>query len=187
MHFEKDEIYHIAISVVTISLAFSLFRIDFISAFLTVGMGFVLHEMAHKYVAQRYGCYAVYRAWTMGLAFALLLAIATQGGFIFAAPGAVYIYGRHLTKEHNGKIALAGPMINFILAIFFLALGSFYTGFRDFAWSGAYVNSFLAVFNMIPWHPFDGEKVKAWNAGAWGVSFALMLALMGAMMFGVIG
>jgi len=40
-------------------------------------------------------------------------------GFIIAAPGAVFIRGM-ITRERNGKISLAGPMTNIVLAILFL-------------------------------------------------------------------
>ncbi|MBI2660325.1 metalloprotease, partial [Candidatus Woesearchaeota archaeon] len=34
------------------------FYIKFIIASLSVGVGFLLHELGHKIVAQRYGCFA---------------------------------------------------------------------------------------------------------------------------------
>src|SRR3989338_1249895 len=34
----------------------------FLMALLTAGLGFLLHELAHKFVAQRYGCVAEFRA-----------------------------------------------------------------------------------------------------------------------------
>jgi len=57
---------------------------------LTVGVssGFLLHEMAHKFVALHFGYFAEYRANMTGLALAIVMAFS---GFLFAAPGAVMI------------------------------------------------------------------------------------------------
>ncbi|MDI6855821.1 MAG: site-2 protease family protein, partial [Candidatus Thermoplasmatota archaeon] len=80
-------------------------------ALLAVATGFLLHELMHKLVAQKYGCWAEYRAFPFGLVLALLMSAA---GFVFAAPGAVYIMGS-ITKKENGKISLAGPLINIVI------------------------------------------------------------------------
>src|SRR3989344_3276063 len=73
-------------------------------AFFTAGIGFLLHELMHKYVAQRYGLQAEFRAFYNMLWLALLFSLF---GFIFAAPGAVFIRGM-INKEKNGKISVAG-------------------------------------------------------------------------------
>jgi len=186
LKFGFEEILHIVISVITISVAFSLFRADFWLILFTLGLGFILHELAHKYVAQMYGAFAVYRAWTLGLLVALGLAVITEGRFIFAAPGAVVIYGKHLTHAQNGKIAIAGSTMNFILAILFLSIGFANPGSKDFAWTGAYINAFLGAFNMIPIYPLDGQKVQAWNETAWLAITILCWGLLLGFMTGLI-
>jgi len=40
----------------------SEFFILIVLSAITVGLGFLLHELAHKYVAQKYGCWAEFRA-----------------------------------------------------------------------------------------------------------------------------
>lgn len=166
------EAMHIIASVITISLAFSLFKnnnflnVDyFLMILLSVGSAFILHELGHKYAALHFGVHAEYRAWTTGLFLAVMMAFFTQGRFVFAAPGAVYIFGR-VTNEQNGKIALAGPAMNFLLAIFFLSL-YFFGGAPDFAVMGAYINLLLGGFNMLPFGPLDGAKIARWNQTAW--------------------
>ena len=171
----KTEAAHILVSVVTISLAFSLFKTEvfdpgyFLLILTTVGVAFIFHELAHKYVAMHYGAHAEYRAWTTGLFLALVLAFVTQGGFVFAAPGAVYIFGR-VTREQNGKISLAGPAMNLVLAIVFLAVAlALGSGSQLSSWAatGAFVNVFLGAFNMLPFPPLDGSKVMAWDKRVW--------------------
>jgi len=59
-------------------------------AFFTAGIGFLLHELMHKYFAIKYGLRAEFHAYYPGLWIALALSFF---GFILAAPGAVYISG----------------------------------------------------------------------------------------------
>ncbi|MBI5224384.1 site-2 protease family protein [Candidatus Micrarchaeota archaeon] len=186
MKFEENELLHIAVSVITISLAFSLYAGTFWLILATLGLGFILHELAHKYVAQSYGAFAVYRAWTFGLLLALGLAIFTEGKFIFAAPGAVVIFGRHLTQKQNGKIAIAGSVTNFALSLIFLSVAYAGIGYEDLARTGAYINAFLGAFNMIPIAPLDGQKVQAWSESAWLAITAACWGLLFLLMFGVI-
>lgn len=138
------------------------FLVVFITALFTAGVGFLLHELMHKYVAQSYGLFAEFKAFYNMLWFAIVLSLF---GFIIAAPGAVMISGR-VTKEKNGKISLAGPMTNIVLAFVFLILILVLNAggiFRYFLGFGLTINSLLAAFNMIPIMPFDGAKVIEWN------------------------
>lgn len=179
MSLDKIELRDLTISWFSISLAFAIIyaRIDampildafFISA-IAVGTGFILHELAHKYVAIHYGAKAAFRMWPLGLVMAVGLAIVA--GVIFAAPGAVYVMGNVSTKK-NGIISLAGPVTNIILAILFLILSAFATqSFLIQAFAVAMmINLSLAWFNMIPIFPLDGSKVFKWNPFIWAVFF----------------
>lgn len=142
----------------------------------TVGIGMLLHEIAHKYVAQRYGCNAEFRANNQMLIFAV--ASSLLFGLFFAAPGAVWISG-HVTKEKNGKISLAGPMTNILIALIFLGIQSLNTQnfLADIASFGFQINAWIGLFNMIPFLNFDGEKILAWNKIAYAatVIFAAFL------------
>ena len=138
----------------------------------------MLHELGHKFVAIRYGAQAEYRAWTTGLFVALFLAFVTDGGFIFAAPGAVYIFGKRVSEEQNGKIALAGPLVNLFLALIFLAIGVSYPEMQTLAAIGVSINAFLGAFNLIPIFPLDGSKVFAWNKVVWGATLIALVAIL---------
>ena len=86
-------------------------------------------------------------------------------GFVFAAPGAVWIRG-HVTKKKNGIISLAGPVTNIILALIFLSFIFFLmpTGILLIIASyGFQINAFIALFNMLPFMNFDGAKILRWN------------------------
>ena len=157
-------------------------------SFVAVGLGFILHEMGHKVVAQHFGFFSEFRKWNYGLILGFLTSVA---GFMFFAPGAVYFgsYGRMVTVEENGKISIAGPLVNILLAMFFLSLTLFLKTFVNMntswlsyillltAYLGFHVNSFLAVFNMIPIPPLDGSKVIQWNLPIFLITFVIAALL----------
>lgn len=161
----------------------SIFSISFPGYFLisalTVGVGFLLHELAHKLVAQRYGCIAEFKSFDH----LLILAIAMSFfGFVFAAPGAVMIEGP-IGVRRNGKISAAGPLTNIAIAFAFLSALFFSPEgmIRNISYYGFYINALLALFNMIPFLNFDGAKVWRWSKPAYfcivAVSGAMMLML----------
>jgi len=127
---------------------------------ITAGIGFLLHEMAHKYVAQKYHCWAEFRSDGKALLLGLLISLT---GFIILAPGAVFIRGAN-HKQH-GKIALAGPMMNLLLALIFYALMGIVATplLTETMKYGFKINGLLAAFNMIPFPMFDGYAVWRWN------------------------
>ena len=171
MRFSEIEKQHLLKAWLALSFAFAVlnssvfnpsFFLYFIMSMLTVGMGFLLHEIAHKYVAQKYGCWAEFRADDRMLLFTVISAFL---GFIFAAPGAVWIHG-HITKERNGKISLAGPLTNIVLSIIFLFLAVYFTFSSLLTTTFLYgytINGFLALFNMLPFMNLDGKKILNWN------------------------
>ena len=141
---------------------------------LTVGIGFILHEMAHKFTAIRYGYWAEFRKDNSMLLVAV--ALASLVGFVFAAPGATVIYsnsadGRGLSREQNGRISAAGPLINLLLCIpFAILIGigvTISTGGNNLlsviGIFGVQINAMIASFNMLPISILDGRKVMSWN------------------------
>ena len=154
-------------------------------ALLTVGIGFILHEMAHKFTAIRYGYWAEFRKDNSMLLVAV--ALAALVGFVFAAPGATVIYtnaadGRGLSREQNGRISAAGPVINLLLCIPFAALlvigGGLTSGniLAQIGLAGIQINAMIAAFNMLPISILDGNKVFSWNIP---VFLVLILAAFG--------
>lgn len=146
-------------------------------ALAAVGTGFILHELAHKYVAIHFGAQAEYRAWSIGLLIALITSLF---GFVFAAPGATYVYGgNNIGTRENGIISLAGPLTNIIIAIlFFIPMMAFAHNYIGQILSGVvFINLFLALFNLLPIPPLDGSKVFNWNKIVWAIAF-LPLALL---------
>jgi Zn-dependent protease len=164
----------------------------FLLTLLVIGTGFLGHELAHKFTAQRYGAWAEFRLWSIGAIMALVFAAIPPGTFVFAAPGAVYIASRStyigdtMDRKANGIISLTGPLVNIAAAgIFGLAyVGLSAAGIRAFVINGfnflpwaIFINLWLGAFNMIPFFILDGQKVLTWNRAIWAlVTIPLWLA-----------
>src|SRR5665647_721949 len=143
----------------------------------TVGIGFILHEMAHKFTAIRYGYWAEFRKDNSMLLVAV--ALASLVGFVFAAPGATVIYsnsasGQGLSRKENGIISASGPVVNLLLCLPFgmLAfLGSPGSGslVSQIGIFGVQINAMIAAFNLLPISILDGRKIMAWSIPVFGV------------------
>ncbi len=166
-----------------ISIAFGIllggglhFNAEFLSSLLlaafTVGIGFLFHELGHKVVAQRYGLWAEFRSFDQMLILAIIMSFF---GFVLAAPGAVMISGNNVDIKKNGRISVAGPLVNIIIALAFLGLH--YAIPSRMTTIGFMVNSWLALFNLLPFGNFDGKKVFVYSKKIWG-SMAVVSAVL---------
>lgn len=184
MRFSRIEIEHLLRAWVLISLAFAIllsgfrfdatFAIAIVFSAITAGIGFLGHELMHKYVAQKYGCWAEFRANDFMLGLMVLLSFF---GFIFAAPGGVYIRN-HVTLRKNGIISLAGPATNIVLGIAFAALTFVLPEpVRPLGSYGMNINFWLGFFNLIPFPGIDGSKVLAWNKAVYAVALVVSIVL----------
>jgi Zn-dependent protease len=197
----RREEFDLFVAWIAISLAFAIIflrdigRADPVIALLflgvslfTVGIGFILHEMAHKFTAIKYGFWAEFRKDNIMLVVAV--ALAALVGVVFAAPGATVIYdttGRGISREQNGKISAAGPVVNLLLCIPFAVLliygggGISLTGniATMIGMIGFQVNAMIAAFNMLPVSVLDGKKVLAWNKGVFVI---MIIAAFGALL-----
>jgi len=157
------------------------FLTNLMIAAIVAGVGFVLHELAHRIVARSYGAQAHFIANNSWLLISIVLAFT---GFFIAAPGAVWHRG-YLTPRQGGLIALAGPVTNLVLSVVFLAalIGSAVVGLELPQWLfmtlyiGFKFNAWLGLFNMIPAGPFDGAKVLAWDWRVFAVTVAVGVGL----------
>jgi Zn-dependent protease len=189
------ELVDLFLSLMALTIAFAILgerRVPSAEVFLIsavgTGTGFLLHELSHKFMAQRYGYWAEYRASRIGLLLIIFMAFL---GFIFAAPGAVMIYKAPSayarpenayvtatdTQEAERKeelwISLAGPMMNIVLAVLFFILimsGTIQSGLWMSATGFAlFINLTLAAFNLLPFGPLDGAKVWRSSHAVWAI------------------
>ncbi len=185
------EIADLTIAVLAIAVVFSLPQIRYalsqgatvivamlfyIIAIIAVIMCIITHEMAHKFTARSYGCWAEFRRNDFGLAIGVFTAFVGFGFIVL--PGATYHKG-YLTDAQNGKVSAAGPFTNAIIGYLCLPLALLLGNVPIVGYVLIYVvivSALLGVFNMLPFGPLDGRKVWHWNAG---IYLLLMAALVG--------
>ncbi len=189
MSFSKIELDHLFKSWAVITFAFAiimsrvLFSLEFLYSLLisgiAVGFSFIVHELSHKFMAQKYHCKAEFRANFPMLGLMVVLALLFK--VIFAAPGGVLIQRGYLTRKQYGKIALAGPVSNLVLALFFLVIAILSNPgfFNIIGVYGFKINALLAMFNMLPFGSFDGSKVLHWNKTVYYVVLGIGFILLG--------
>ena len=192
-HFSKTEVQHLTQATLALSLALAfmsvqgirgalaypeLFIIGGVVYLIALAPAFLLHEIAHKVVARKYGCWAEFRASPSGLRFGVFLAAIL--GIVFMAPGAVMVAG-HTTRAQFGKIALAGPVTNvvlWLLGLIAILLGAAENPhvaviLEPWLWG----NAVLGLFNMLPFGPLDGKKIRTWSIPVFWIWLIICVSL----------
>jgi Zn-dependent protease len=134
----------------------------------------LVHELAHKFLAQYYGSWAEFRAQMSGLLITAISALPFIP-FKFIAPGAVMV-GLSDGKKF-GKVALIGPVTNLAMGFSFLLLSLYTSAYNPYFTIGASFNGWIAMFNLIPLGVLDGQKIFDWNKIVWGISMTAAMAL----------
>ena len=145
---------------------------------------FLLHEIGHKIAAQKNGLWAEFRLTTWG---AVLTLASVFLPFKMISPGAMMIGG---SADRKGllKISLAGVIINMILSVTFFGIAFTlpltYLPYIYALLYIAYINAFMALFNLIPFGVLDGFKIFSLNKKIWAAAFipALLLTILGYLM-----
>jgi len=201
--FSHKEVQHISIaSALVLGIGFSILiyqyvineiavaswnfaMMSFFAIFMTVS--FLTHEFAHKVMAQKSGLWAEFRLTTWG---AVLTFASVFLPFKMIAPGAMMIGGTISNTKDMLKISIAGVITNMIYAVVFLFLTLLTLGLPINALTYAfallaYINSFMAVFNLIPFGVLDGYKIFMINKKIWAVTFipAVVLTIITYLLF----
>jgi len=204
--FTLSEIVDLSVSVLALTLALTIVSLDkgivsvisqpfaviyyFIIFFLVITPAFILHEMGHRFTAKKYGAKAHYKGFPFWIIFMMLGAIFF--GVVFAATGAVVIFAHYLTSKERAEISLAGPKVNIILAILFILSSLVFIPISKliflpvtitnitamFFEYSAYINAFLATFNLIPMVPLDGSKIISYSFMKWAKWFGIAMLLL---------
>ena len=189
--FSQKEVKHITLAaVLVIGIGFSIglygnlfggffpaWTWDVMAVFaIVMTSSFLVHELAHKVIAQKKGLWAEFRLTTWG---AILTFASIFLPFRMIAPGAMMIGGSIPSGEDILKISLAGPITNIIFssALLGLAFTLMPSTFAIMLFLAAYINAFMAVFNLIPFGILDGYKIFSFNKKIWALAFTASAAL----------
>ncbi|HBA36783.1 TPA: site-2 protease family protein [Candidatus Falkowbacteria bacterium] len=138
----------------------------------------IAHEYMHGWMAYRLGDSTAKNAGRLtlnplahlewfGSFFLPLVMIITKMPFVFgwAKPVPYNPYNLKDRKYGEAKVALAGPLANFIIALSFglliRVLPVFNITFIGLLGVVVYINLVLMVFNLVPIPPLDGSKILA--------------------------
>jgi Zn-dependent protease len=173
----KTELFHLTIATLLVTaVGLSLngyrhFSWQFLAIFISA---FLVHELAHKFLAQYYGSWAEFRAQISGLLITAISALPIMP-FKFIAPGAVMVGLSDGNKF--GRVALIGPLTNLVMGFSFLLLSLFNGSYSPYFTIGASFNGWIAMFNLIPLGVLDGQKIFDWNKLVWGITMAAAMVL----------
>jgi Zn-dependent protease len=183
--FSTKEIMHLAAAALlavcaglSLFLFSNRFSVNYVLVVVFAGIfavSFLAHEMAHKMVAQRQGLWAEFRLSLTGAALTLLSMAVPYPKII--SPGQVIVAG---SVDHRtmGKISVAGPITNILFASLFMLGAVFLPSHRVFLTYLVVFNSWIAVFNLIPFGVFDGFKIFNWSRKVWALVFTASAVLL---------
>jgi Zn-dependent protease len=188
VYFSPKELKHLAVAallVIGVGLSYVLFggifalmnwtTLSIFAVILTAS--FLTHEIAHKVIAQRKGLWAEFRLTLWGAALTLISVISPL--FKLISPGAVMISGPARGDE-IAKISVAGPSVNIAFSTVFLGAAFAFapSPVQGLLFLAAFLNAFIALFNLIPIGILDGFKIFNWDKKAWALAFVPSLVLM---------
>ena len=174
--FSKLEILHLSIAtilVTVVGLSFNGYRNISWQFLLIFVSAFLVHELAHKLLAQFYGSWAEFRANLYGLIVTAISALPFIP-FKFIAPGAVMIDLSDRSKF--GRVAFIGPLTNLVMGLMFLILSYKFANVGYFH-IGTLFNSWIALFNLFPFGNLDGQKIFSWSKIVWIIMIASSMGL----------
>jgi Zn-dependent protease len=190
----RSEVLDLLISWVVLSFSFAIFmsssleRLPLSIAYSSVGVGsaFILHELAHRQVAKAYDLGARYRAWYLGLLVTLAIALinaVVKLPILFAAPGAVVIYGYwgHVNPVAELRVAESGPLTNIAVGIatWVILLATQPTPIlTDVLYYVMRINSWIAFFNLLPLPPLDGFRILRRSSVEWVLMFVVSIVIL---------
>ena len=151
-------------------------------------LGIILHEVAHGYAAARLGDPTARLMGRLSInplphidpaGLIVFVLTSLSGSFVFGWAKPVPVDPRYFAHPRKGMmiVALAGPLTNFLLALFFTALlylsleivpATFWNAHPQSLLvlkamsAGVFINLGLGWLNLLPIPPLDGSKIAAY-------------------------
>ena len=193
--YTKEEIKNILLTIIIISILFTIHmtqktqwtQTNFINILILTIIIFTISLLAkiysQKLLAQKYHYHIEYKIWGYGIVFAVVtmllnIFIITPGYFKYG------LYDRIATSQEKAKIALMGPTVNIVLAVIFLIpILVTKTTLTDMILVklalliGYYINTYMAVFNLIPFMKLDGLKIFEHDIKMWIIPMIISIIL----------
>lgn len=184
---ERKELIDLTLAILLAAFIFSFPKIEsFFTYLIIVLIAFLPHELAHRYLARKFGYIAFFQIWPQGIFIALLALIASFGLIKFIALGAVMIYPisfrggflieKRISIKENALISLAGPLVNIVICILSLLL--YFITKINFLLYITQVNAWISVFNLLPIFPLDGSKIFVYSYKKWILMFFFSFILL---------
>ncbi|MDK2383369.1 MAG: peptidase M50 [Candidatus Korarchaeota archaeon] len=128
----------------------------------------LVHELAHRQVARRMGCYSRFVLVPMGFAITVVSAALP---IKFLAPGYVGISCPYYAATRRAElwISASGPLTNLVMASAAALLEA--VAYPALMVEAALLNAWLAFFNLLPLGPLDGAKVFRASPPTWLAMF----------------
>lgn len=151
-------------------------------AFAAALTSFLPHELAHRAMARRYGCFSRFILDPMGLILTIVSGILP---IKIVFPGYVLIsipyYDPRMSRYIEGVSATVGPIVNIAVAsIAYLIMEfTFLNPLIMIAlWWIARLNAWIGFFNLLPIPPLDGSKIVRWRITVWLPLFIVSIILL---------
>ncbi len=148
-----------------------------IAIFLVAGVvAVVAHDIAHRYFARKYKVVTEYQFWWLGAI--IMFVTAMLFGVVYALPARTIINNPgSMDRKGLGVIFLAGPLVSFGFAVFFLLLSLLGGVWLKVGMLGVSMNLLSSVYGLMPFDPMDGNKVYKWGPAIWAVAFVPILVI----------
>lgn len=188
--FTKDEIKHLLLSFIAVSIIFSIHLTnkfhwslnEFIPVLALTLIVFVISLIVRTYIqkkiALKYRYTIQYKIYSYGLIFSIITMIFS---ILVLLPSYIDygLYERMISDNDKYKISTVGPIFNIILAVIFMIILLIIKAYTSFdlvnvnfyimltAIIGFNVNSYMAFFNMIPFVVTDGLSIFNHKTSVW--------------------
>lgn len=165
---------------------------NLINCIIIITLTLLVHESAKKIVGLHFGQRTELKLWVPGLAIGAVLALFTNGEWIFIVSGGMIAHMMTVTRigrfrygfSYNdmGIIAAAGPLANLGLAILLTLLGGLLPGGALLS-KAITINLLFAIYNMLPIPPLSGAMVLFASRSWYVFTYACTLSITALMLF----